>query len=92
MYIGDEGAAKVARVLAHSKNVSIVELKGNNIGPSGFEAIFEALKTNFNLRSLNLEWNKLGGADLRGLEALYSLMNNNRSITHLDLRNNRITA
>ncbi len=71
MYIGDEGVAKVARVLANSKNVSIVELKGNNIGPIDFEAIFEALKINFNLSSLNIEWNKLGGADLCSLDVLY---------------------
>jgi hypothetical protein len=55
MYIGNEGVAKIARILAKSKNVSLVELKGNNIGPSGFEAIIEALKIYFNLSSLNIE-------------------------------------
>jgi hypothetical protein len=44
MYIGDEGAAKVARVLAHRKNMLLAELKRNNIGRSGFEAILKAIK------------------------------------------------
>ena len=39
-----------------------------------------------------MEWNKLGGQDLAGLEGLYELMMNNRTVTHLDLRNNRITS
>jgi Leucine Rich repeat len=74
-YIGDEGAEKLARVLIRNKNISLIDLKGNSISGKGFVKIFEALKTNFNLKSLNLEWNRLGGgSDLTGMEALCSFL------------------
>lgn len=68
----------------------MIDLKGNNISAIGFVEIFNALRTNYSLKSLNLEWNRLGVPDISGFEALYSLIANNRSITHLDLRNNKI--
>ena len=92
MYIGDEGASALCKVLIRHKNISLIDLKGNNITSHGFISIFEALKTNFHLKTLIIEWNKLGGQDLTGLESLYQLMQNNRTVTHLDLRNNRINA
>lgn len=60
-YLGDEGAVQLARILQKYKNIALIDLKGNNIGPKGFVALFEVLKSNFHLRSLCLEWNKLGG-------------------------------
>ena len=42
-YIGDEGARELARFLRTTQNVKILELKGNNIGPSGIKEIFNAL-------------------------------------------------
>ena len=45
------------------------------------------------MKSVGLEWNRIcGGTDLNGMRALYEFMANNRSVTHLDLRNNRINA
>ncbi|KRX01579.1 hypothetical protein PPERSA_01482 [Pseudocohnilembus persalinus] len=90
MYINDEGAEKLAQILVKYKNINYIELKGNNISGQGFVPIFEALKSNFQIRVLGLQWNRLGGADLTGLESLYSLLQTNKNITHLDLRNNRI--
>jgi len=43
-YIGDEGARELARFLRTTQNVKILELKGNNIGPSGIKEIFNALQ------------------------------------------------
>ena len=84
MYIGDEGASVLCKVLIRHKNISLIDLKGNNITSHGFISIFEALKTNFHLKTLIIEWT--------GLESLYQLMQNNRTVTHLDVRNNRINA
>ncbi|KAL4476153.1 hypothetical protein ABPG74_009886 [Tetrahymena malaccensis] len=89
MYIGDEGALQLAAFLKGQTSISMIDLKGNNIGPNGFIEIFNSLRQNFQLKSLNLEWNRLG-TDIAGLESLYVLLSNNRSITHLDLRNNKI--
>ena len=43
-YISDEGARELARFLRTTQNVKILELKGNNIGPSGIKEIFNALQ------------------------------------------------
>ena len=43
-YIGDEGARELAKFLRTTQNVKILELKGNNIGPSGIKEIFNALQ------------------------------------------------
>lgn len=46
MYIGDQGARLVADTIKNYPNIGILDLKGNNIGPSGFIDIFQSLKTN----------------------------------------------
>lgn len=51
--------------------------------------VFEALKSCSNLKNLVLEWNNLGNqAD--GVESLFSLLQTNNSIEHVDLKNNKI--
>ena len=43
LYNGDEGERELAIFLRTTQNVKNLELKGNNIGPSGIKEIFNAL-------------------------------------------------
>jgi len=48
------------------------------------------LKLNRSLRSVNLKWNCVG-KDSTGVQALCDVLKSNMTISHLDLRNNRVT-
>ncbi|CAD8170594.1 unnamed protein product [Paramecium pentaurelia] len=93
MYIGDMGAKLVADTIKNYPNIGILDLKGNNIGSNGFIDIFQALKTNISLRTLTLQWNQIcANNNLKALELLYQVMSINKSITHIDLQNNRLNT
>ena len=68
----------------------MIDLKGNNISSKGFIEIFNSLRNNYQLKSLNIEWNRLGCPDISGVESLHAYLSSNRSITHLDIKNNKI--
>lgn len=53
-FIGDDGCAKLADFLAGHRRIEALEIKSNDIGPSGFQTIFRALAENPNLRLLTL--------------------------------------
>ena len=89
MRIGDEGCFILAPFLNKNNAISVLELKGNNITGNGFIEIFQALRNNFKLKVLDLEWNFLGD-NINGIEALTSFLSENRSLSHIDLKNNKI--
>jgi Ran GTPase-activating protein (RanGAP) involved in mRNA processing and transport len=68
--------------------VASLDLRGNDIRVEGAQAIGQMLKKNYALQSLCLEWNFLGMHN--GVEALGEALAHNRSLTQLDLRNNKV--
>jgi Ran GTPase-activating protein (RanGAP) involved in mRNA processing and transport len=70
-------------------NITDLELKGNNIGGAGLTALSNVLRSSYTLRSISLEWNKIGTSET-GLQNLFLALTDNRSITKVDLRNNEI--
>lgn len=95
------GATILADFLRSNNEITLLDLKGNNIGPKGFLEIFQALKQNkvINrihlkvLKSLQIPWNNLtSNGNLQALEELFQMMNITRSISHIDLQNNGIKS
>ena len=87
--IGDDGCSEVAKFLQENNNFEIIEIKGNNISGKGFAAICLALANSPSLKRLSAEWNIIG-SDRQGLEALKRLLFTCRTLTSVDLRNNKI--
>lgn len=59
-FIGDEGAAELARFLADHRKIQVLEIKSNDISAEGFKLIFQALTRNPNLKQLVIQYNNLG--------------------------------
>lgn len=98
--IGDEGARVLARSLADlqgrgSVRVTHLDLRGNDIADG--HAVAAAIRNAPALRSVVLEWNRLGGSSgepraAEGFADLAAALADSGSVTHLDLRNNRLTG
>jgi len=89
-FLGDDGAKILAQFLNKNKFVRAIDLSSNNIGPSGVQEIFNALASNEQIQSVSFEWNNIG-ASPQGLNALASFIQNNKSIKHISLANNKIS-
>jgi hypothetical protein len=89
--IGDDGCVEIARFLRDNIFVKTLDLRGNNVQGKGATALAGGIKLNRSLRSLNLKWNAIG-KDVTGVQALGDVLKANATITHLDLRNNRINS
>lgn len=70
-------------------NVTALDLRGNHIRGRGLEALADMLRSSVSLRRLSLEWNSVGTSD-DALRRLGDALASNRTLAHLDLRNNRI--
>eukprot|EP00697_Spironema_sp_BW2_P008275 gnl/Spiro4/22821_TR11249_c0_g1_i2.p1 gnl/Spiro4/22821_TR11249_c0_g1~~gnl/Spiro4/22821_TR11249_c0_g1_i2.p1 ORF type:complete len:662 (-),score=237.40 gnl/Spiro4/22821_TR11249_c0_g1_i2:191-2092(-) len=90
-FIGDEGVAMVAQTIKRTPNVRSLDLRGSNIRGDGAEALADAIRTSTTLKSINLEWNAIGLGE-KGFKALCDGLALNNSVTHVDLRNNHISA
>lgn len=88
-FIGDQGLKLVIPFLADHPNISTLELKGNNISPAGFGELCNFLKFHHKLTSLICEWNNIGLEEL-GMQSLLSLVQYNKNLVHVDLRNNKL--
>ncbi|MFO1021448.1 MAG: hypothetical protein U0903_12240 [Planctomycetales bacterium] len=97
--IGDSGACALAEMLSENQNLLELGLASNGIGPCGV-ALANALKTHQGLRSLELgfsrstralhcQGNCLGD---EGAIALADALKQNRTLMHLDLSRNGMTA
>jgi len=88
--VGDDGVGEVARFVRDNVFVKYLDLRGNNIQAKGAVVLANGIKLNRSLRSVNLKWNCVG-KDSTGVQALCDVLKSNMTISHLDLRNNRIT-
>jgi hypothetical protein len=66
-----------------------LDLRGNNIRADGLVVLAHALRNNANLGSFCMKWNHVGSHQ-RGMQALCDVLKDNKGITHVDLRNNKI--
>jgi hypothetical protein len=87
--IGDEGCNAVARFMRENVMLKQLDLRGNNIRADGLVVLAHALRNNSNLGSLCMKWNHVGSHQ-RGVQALCDVLKENKGITHVDFRNNKI--
>eukprot|EP00930_Biecheleria_cincta_P051174 TRINITY_DN36330_c0_g1_i1.p1 TRINITY_DN36330_c0_g1~~TRINITY_DN36330_c0_g1_i1.p1 ORF type:complete len:430 (+),score=91.58 TRINITY_DN36330_c0_g1_i1:76-1365(+) len=88
--IGDEGCNAIARYMRENIMLRTIDLRGNNIRADGLVVLAHALRSGGgNMTSLCMKWNQVGSHS-RGIQALSDVLKGNQSITHLDLRNNKI--
>ncbi|KAI8848200.1 hypothetical protein BC829DRAFT_394639 [Chytridium lagenaria] len=100
--IGDRGARAIAGFLKDDKYLKVLKLNSNSIKAEGGMAIAKALNINETLTFIDVGDNEIG--DVGGMEfaamlqaplsaatsliALFTVLQNNTTITHLDLSNN----
>mmetsp|Transcript_67224 Transcript_67224/g.156043 ORF Transcript_67224/g.156043 Transcript_67224/m.156043 type:complete len:433 (-) Transcript_67224:146-1444(-) len=87
--VGDEGCNSIARYMRENVMLKTIDLRGNNIRADGLVVLAHALRSGTNIVSVCLKWNHVGSHD-RGIQALCDVLKGNNSISHLDLRNNKI--
>mmetsp|Transcript_84221 Transcript_84221/g.234942 ORF Transcript_84221/g.234942 Transcript_84221/m.234942 type:complete len:433 (+) Transcript_84221:89-1387(+) len=87
--VGDEGCNSIARYMRENVLLKTVDLRGNNIRADGLVVLSHAMRSSSNLMSVCLKWNHVGSHE-RGIRALCDVLKGNRSVTHVDLRNNKI--
>jgi len=87
--IGDEGCNAIARYVRENVLLKSIDLRGNSIRADGLVVLSHALRSGSSVSSVCLKWNHIGSHE-RGMRALCDVMKGNQSITHLDLRNNKI--
>jgi len=87
--IGDEGCNAVARFMRENVMLKQLDLRGNNIRADGLVVLAHALRNNANLGSFCLKWNHVGSHQ-RGVQAFCDVIKENKSVTHVDFRNNKI--
>ncbi len=91
LFLGDEGAIELANILEKNNEIISIEIRGNNISALGFGALCQALHQSTSLKKISAEWNNIGSDNL-GVIALRELLQKNKSIQCVDLRNNNIDA
>lgn len=89
--LSDDGITEVSKFVRDNPFVKHLDLRGNNIQAKGAGILSNGLKSNRSLRSLNLKWNSIG-RDPSGVQALCEVLKYNLTISHVDLRNNRINT
>jgi len=87
--IGDEGCNAIARFMRENVLLKTMDLRGNNIRADGLVVLAHALRSCTNIVSVCLKWNHVGSHE-RGVRALCDVLKINNTLTHLDVRNNKI--
>jgi Ran GTPase-activating protein (RanGAP) involved in mRNA processing and transport len=87
--IGDEGCNAIARFMRENVMLKTMDLRGNNVRADGLVVLAHALRSCTNIVSICLKWNHVGSHE-RGVRALCDVLKGNNTLTHLDLRNNKI--
>jgi Ran GTPase-activating protein (RanGAP) involved in mRNA processing and transport len=87
------GVCVVAGMIARSKNVTSLDLSGNNMHPEGTSAVALALQTNRSLHTLVLRDNTLGvdqlnNTEMSGIKAFAKSIGHHPTVTALDLHGN----
>jgi len=96
-YIKDDGCIEVVHELLGRpslSNLHSIDLRGNAIRRRGADALAMLLSAERceGLTSINLEWNFLGDEGGAGLDVICETLRSNRTVTLLDLRNNRLNS
>jgi len=87
--IGDEGCNAIARFMRENVMLKTMDLRGNNIRADDLVVLAHALRSCTNIVSVCLKWNHVGSHE-RGVRALCDVLKMNNTLTHLDVRNNKI--
>jgi len=87
--IGDEGCNAIARFMRENVMLKTMDLRGNNIRADGLVVLAHALRSCTNIVSVCMKWNHVGSHE-RGVRALCDVLKMNNTLTHLDVRNNKI--
>jgi len=88
--IGDEGCNAVARFMRDNVFLKTLDLRGNNIRADGLVVLAHSLRNNDGLQSLCMKWNNIGSGSTRGVQAICDVLKENKGVSHLDVRNNKI--
>eukprot|EP00913_Durusdinium_trenchii_P004506 g4183.t1 len=90
--VGDDGCTAIARYMRENVMLRTLDLRGNNIRADGLVVLAHGLRSGgSNMTSVCFKWNQIGSHP-RGVQALCDVLKDNESITHVDLRNNKIGA
>jgi hypothetical protein len=87
--LGDESAKRLGALLSMDPPISTLHLGWNSIGNAGGRALAEGARGSTHLEVLDLGMNRLGNDT--GLALAFVLLSQNRSVTELDVSNNRLT-
>jgi len=87
--VGDEGCNSIARYMRENVMLKTIDLRGNNIRADGLVVLAHALRSSTSVVSFCLKWNHVGSHE-RGMQALCDVLRVNNTVTHMDLRNNKI--
>ncbi|CAE7566654.1 LRRC45 [Symbiodinium sp. CCMP2592] len=88
--VGDDGCTAIARYMRENVMLRTLDLRGNNIRADGLVVLAHGLRTGGgNMTSVCFKWNQIGSHP-RGIQAFCDVLKENQSITHVDLRNNKI--
>ncbi|CAJ1328651.1 unnamed protein product [Effrenium voratum] len=88
--VGDDGCTAIARYMRENVMLRTLDLRGNNIRADGLVVLAHGLRSGgSNMTSVCFKWNQIGSHP-RGIQALCDVLKDNQSITHVDLRNNKI--
>lgn len=90
--VGDDGCTAIARYMRENVMLRTLDLRGNNIRADGLVVLAHGLRSGgSNMTSVCFKWNQIGSHP-RGVQPLCDVLKDNQSITHVDLRNNKIGA
>ncbi|KAL1523421.1 hypothetical protein AB1Y20_018361 [Prymnesium parvum] len=88
--LGDDGVRELCASLHTRAHVRSLDLRGNHLHAEGVAALAQLLLTGpSRIDSISLEWNSIGTSDA-GARALATALAATSSLTHLDLRNNKL--
>ena len=87
-YMGDSGVDAICQGLMQSKVIESIDFRGSNLYKSN--SLAQLVSKTYSLKELKCEWNSLGTYE-SGITELSEALKVNKSITTLDLRNNKIT-
>lgn len=91
VYLRCSGVEALAAALLEGGGAAVLDLRGNDVRGRGARSLARVLVSERGgVRSLNLEWNLLGADGGRGAAELAAGVADSRTLSHLDLKNNRL--
>lgn len=87
--LGNEGATRVASMLAQNTTLLMLDLSHNSITDAGASAMGDALSKNSSVENLTLAYNNIGD---RGMIHLATALDDNNSLSHLNIEGNKFSV